>query len=150
MATLTISLKKITAEVKFAERKSALLQNNNVKQILPFVQSYKVTPPLHHPKNNNFISKRHLIHPLQREIYKKARLSPRFSSAAKIFGHLAHSIELVRMCLACQHLDLNSAAGISDNLHFDLEVIFANNGEGIYLSVQQTFVPKNVCVGGYW
>ena len=38
-ATLTISLKKITSEVKFAERKSALLQNNKVwKQILPFVQ----------------------------------------------------------------------------------------------------------------
>ena len=30
MATLTISLKKITSEVKFAEQKSALLQNNNV------------------------------------------------------------------------------------------------------------------------
>ena len=38
-ATLTISLKKITSEDKFAERKSALLQNNKVwKQILPFVQ----------------------------------------------------------------------------------------------------------------
>ena len=30
VATPTISLKKITSEVKFAERKSALLQNNNV------------------------------------------------------------------------------------------------------------------------
>ena len=30
VATTTISLKKITSEVKFAERKSALLQNNNV------------------------------------------------------------------------------------------------------------------------
>ena len=40
------------------------------KKILPFVQSYKVTPPLHHPKNN-FMSKWHLIQPLQREIYKK-------------------------------------------------------------------------------
>ena len=29
-ATLTISLKSITSEVKFAERKSPLLQNNNV------------------------------------------------------------------------------------------------------------------------
>ena len=66
VATPTISLKKITLEVKFAERKSALPQNNNVwKKILPFVQSYKVTPPLHHPKNN-FMSKRHLIQPLQR------------------------------------------------------------------------------------
>ena len=76
VATLTISLKKITSEVKFAERKSALLQNNNVwKKILPFVQSYKVTPPLHHPKNN-FMSKWHLIQPLQREIYKNPTFIP--------------------------------------------------------------------------
>ena len=74
VVTLIISLEKITSEVKFAERKSALLQNNNVwKKILPFVQSYKVTPPLHHPKNN-FMSKWHLIQPLQREIYKKPTL----------------------------------------------------------------------------
>ena len=32
VATTTISLKKITSEVKFAERKSALLQNNNVRK----------------------------------------------------------------------------------------------------------------------
>ena len=39
MATLTISLKKITSEVKFAEQKSALLKNNKVcKNILPFFQ----------------------------------------------------------------------------------------------------------------
>ena len=64
MATLRISLKKITSEVKFAERKSALLQNKKrvKKKILPFVQSYKVTPLLHHPKNN-FMSKWHLIQP---------------------------------------------------------------------------------------
>ena len=69
-----MSLKKITSDVKFAERKSALLQNNNVwKEILPFVQSYKVTPPLHHPKNN-FMSKWHLIQPLRRKIYKKPML----------------------------------------------------------------------------
>ena len=36
-ATLTISLKKITSEVQFAERKSGLLQNNVWKKILPFV-----------------------------------------------------------------------------------------------------------------
>ena len=40
MVTLTISLKKITSEVKFAERKSAL-QNKTIKcekKNLPFVQ----------------------------------------------------------------------------------------------------------------
>ena len=30
--------------------------------------------------------------------------------------HISHSIELVRMCLAHQHFDLNSADWISDNL----------------------------------
>ena len=44
-------------------------------------------------------------------------LSPRFSSGAKIFGHVSHSTELVRMCLACQHFDFNSADWIFDNLH---------------------------------
>ena len=63
-----MSLKKITSDVKFAERKSALLQNNNVwKKILPFVHSYKVAPPLHHPKND-FMCKWHLIQSLEREI----------------------------------------------------------------------------------
>ena len=32
------------------------------EKILPFVQSYKVTPPLHHPMKN-FMSKWHLINP---------------------------------------------------------------------------------------
>ena len=43
---------KITSEVKFAERKSALLQKNNVwkkKKILPFVQSYS-NPAVASPK----------------------------------------------------------------------------------------------------
>ena len=35
----------------------------------------------------------------------------------KTFGHVSHSTELVRMCLACQHFDFNSADWISDNLH---------------------------------
>ena len=74
MATLRSWLKKLTSEVKFAERKSPLLQNNNVwKKILPFVQSYKVTPPLH-PSKNNFMSKWHLIQPLRRETHKKPTL----------------------------------------------------------------------------
>ena len=72
-ATLTISLKKITSEVEFAERKSDLLQNNKVWKKLCLLFSYKVTLSLHHPKNN-FMSKWHLIQPLQREIYKKPKV----------------------------------------------------------------------------
>ena len=43
------------------------------KKILPFVQSYKITPPLHHLKNN-FTNKWHQIQPPQREIYKNPTL----------------------------------------------------------------------------
>ena len=46
------------------------------------------------------------------------------------------------MCLACQHFDFNSADWISDNLYTDHQLIFANNGKGIYLSLQQTFVGQ--------
>ena len=74
VATLTISLKKITSEVKFAEGKSALLQNNNVwKKNSAFCSVLQGNLPLHHPKNN-FMRKWHLIQPLQREIYKKPTL----------------------------------------------------------------------------
>ena len=147
-------LKNITSEVKFTERKSALLQNNKVwKKILPFVQSYKVTPLLHHPKNN-FMSKRHLIQPLQREIYRNPTL--RFSSRAKIFGHVSHSTELERMCLACQHFDFISAGWISNNLHaitswylwtMGKEFIFRFSRRSWGRNMWRT--SKNVCVGGY-
>ena len=39
----------MTSEVKFAERQSALLRNNT-REILPFIQSYKVTPAVASPK----------------------------------------------------------------------------------------------------
>ena len=39
------------------------------------------------------------------------------------------------MCLACQHFDFNSA-------DCDHQLIFANNGKGIHLSVQETSVGQ--------
>ena len=48
-AALTISLKKVTSEVKFAERKSVLLQNKIGLKKLCLLFSYKVTLPLHLP-----------------------------------------------------------------------------------------------------
>ena len=117
MATLRISLKKITSEVKFAERKSALLQNNNVwKKILPFVQSYKVTPPLHHPKNN-FMSKWHLIQPLQREIYKKPTLISYILVRSKNLLVTYHTLQSLYVCVWLVNTDVNNADWISDNLH---------------------------------
>ena len=40
-----------------------------------------------------------------------------FRPEQNIFDHVSHSTELVRVCLACQHFDFNSAYWISDNLH---------------------------------
>ena len=102
----------LRAVVKFAERKSPLLQNNNGLKILHFVQSYKVTPPLHHPK-----SKWHLIQPSQREIYKKPTLISYILVRSKNLWSRITLYRLVRMCLACQHFDFNIADWISDNLH---------------------------------
>ena len=48
---------------------------------------------------------------------KTQRLSLRFSSGAKIFGHVSHATELVQVCLACQHFDFNSGDWIFNNLH---------------------------------
>ena len=62
---------KITSEVKFTERKSALQKNNEVrKKILPFVTTYH--PALQNLKNI-LMSKWHLIQdqPLVREIYNE-------------------------------------------------------------------------------
>jgi len=51
VATLTISLKKITSEVKFAERKSYLLQNNNVwKKSCIFCSALQGNPAVASPK----------------------------------------------------------------------------------------------------
>ena len=137
VATLTMSSK--TLEVKFTERKSALLQNNNVwKKILPFVQSYKVNPPLHHPKNN-FMSKRHLIKPLPREIYKMPTLISYILVRSK---NLWSRITLYKayVCVWLVNTLTSTATIVSPIIWCDLQPIFANNGKGIYLSVQQTFV----------
>ena len=121
---------------------------------------YKVTPPLHHPKNN-FMSKQHLIQPLRREIYNNpwllSWLSPRFSSGAKIFGNVSHATELVCMCLACQHFDFNSADWVSDNLHVISSWYLLTMGNEFVFQFSRCSwgrnvwrTPKNVCVGGWW
>ena len=155
VVTLIISLEKITSEVKFAERKSALLQNNNVwKKILPFVQSYKVTPPLHHPKNN-FMSKWHLIQPLQREIYKKPTLISYILVRSK---NLWSRITLYRACtyvFGLSTLWLQQHRLNLDNLHvisswylrtMGKEFIFRFSRRSWGTNAWRT--PKNVCLVG--
>ena len=76
----------------------------------------------------------------ERNIQKaNALISPIFTSGAKIFGQVSHSTELVRMCLACQHIDYNSADWISDNL------------QGIssrHLRTKLSFSSADVCGAG--
>ena len=108
-------MKKITSEVKFAQRKSALLQNNKVwKIILPFVQ-LQGNPAVESPKEQLY--EQMTSNPVFTERNIEKANVYRFSSGAKIFGHVLHSTELVRMCLACQHFDFSSADWICDNLH---------------------------------
>ena len=96
--------------------KATSLQNSKVqKKILPFVLLQRTTLPLPKPRNN-FMSKWHLIQPLQREIYQTPTLI--VLSEAKLFRQVSCSTEFVRiMCLVCQHFDFNSADWFSDNLH---------------------------------
>ena len=79
-----------------------------------------------------------------------------FWLGAKIFGHVSHSTELVCMCLACQHLDFNSADWISGNLHVISSRYLRTMGkEFIFQFSRRSWGrnawrnPKNVCVGGY-
>ena len=107
------SLKKITLEVKFAEWKSTLLQNNNVwKKKFCLCSVLQANPAV--ASSNEQLYEQMMSNPAFTEKYTKTqRLSPRFLSGAKIFGHVSHSTQLVRVCLACQHFDFNSTESFS-------------------------------------
>ena len=121
MATLRISLKK----VKIAERRLNLLNGSRlllrVKKILPFVQSFcpvflSRNPAVTSPKERLYDQMTSNPAFTERNI-QKANAYLLYSRQEQKFGHVSHSTELVRMCLACQHFDFNSADWISDNLH---------------------------------
>ena len=132
-ATLTILLKKITSQITFAERKSALLQNNKLrKKILPFVQLQCTIPPLPHQKNT-FMSSWHLIRCLQREICKKQ---------THISYILVQGKTLCTSCLACQHFDFNSTDWFSHNLHMSFSWYLRTMGKEFNRLFQQTFVGQ--------
>ena len=85
-----------------------------MKKILPFVQSYKVTPPLHHPKND-FMSKRNLIQPLQREIYNAYLLYSRQEQKSLV---TYHTLQSLYVCVSLVNTLISTRADwISDNLH---------------------------------
>ena len=85
-----------------------------MKKILPFVQSYKVTPPLHHPKND-FMSKWNLIQPLQREIYNAYLLYSRQEQKSLV---TYHTLQSLYVCVSLVNTLISTRADwISDNLH---------------------------------
>ena len=157
VATLRISFKKITSEVKFAERKSALLQNNNVwKKNSAFFSVLQGHTAIASPIERLYEQMTSNSAFTERNIPKSnALISPIFSSGAKFFGHVSQSAELVRLCLACQHFDFNSADWISDNLHEISSRYLRTMGKEFIFQFSRRLwgrnawrTPKNVCGGG--
>ena len=117
MATLRISLKK----VKIAERRLNLL---NGSRLLLRVKKNSAFCPVFLSRNPAVTSPKERLYDqmtsnpafTERNI-QKANAYLLYSRQEQKFGHVSHSTELVRMCLACQHFDFNSADWISDNLH---------------------------------
>ena len=121
-------IEKITSEVKFTERKSALQKNNEVrKKILPFVTTYH--PALQNLKNI-LMSKWHLIQdqPLLREIYKEPPIISykRGKSLrdilirAKLYGHVSHYHKLMSRVWPVNTFHF----AIDPMLEFELQVTF--------------------------
>lgn len=100
-ATLTISLKNMTSEVKFSERKSALLQNNTCEKKSAFCSVLQGNPTVASPKE---------------QLYEQTTSNPAFTerNTQKANAYLLDSrpeqksftyhtsTELVCKCLACQ------------------------------------------------
>ena len=114
--TLTISLKKLPWRLNLLNGSHLYYKTINCEKILPFVQ-LQGNPAVASSKEQ--LNEKMTSNPAftEKKYIKGQCLSPRFSSGAKIFGHVSHSTELVRMCLACQRFDFNNADWISDNLH---------------------------------
>ena len=110
----------------------------SVKKKFYLLFSYKVAPPLHHPKNN-FMSKSSL----HREKYtKRQRLSPRFSSGAKIFGHVYHTLPSLYVCVWLVNTFTPTAPIGSPIICVWSPADICVYGKDIYLSVQQTLVRQ--------
>ena len=147
----------MTSEVKFAERKSGLLQNDNVwKKNSAFYSVLQGNPAVASPKEQLYEQMTSNPAFTERNI-QKANAYLLDSSGAKTFGHVTHSTELVSKCLACQHFDINSADWISDDLQvisswhlwtMEKEFIFRLSRHSWGRNAWWT--PKNFCVGGYF
>ena len=157
---LTLWLQK-RSDLKKGEDLTVLEQttqstHKHLYSCLPSESRWKKLPQGLNLLNRSRLYYKTITSSLYREKYTKSqRVSPMFSSGAEIFGHVSHSTELVRMCLACQHFDFNSADWISDNLHVISSWYLQTMGkEFIFQFSRRSWgrnawrTSKNVCVGG--
>ena len=108
MATLRISLKKNTSEVKLLNGRRLYYKTTTCEKKFCFCSVLQGNPAVASPSEQLY--EQMTCNPAFTEKYTKTQgLSLRFSSGAKIFGHVSHSTELLHMSLACQHFDFNSA-----------------------------------------
>ena len=134
VATLTISLKKITTEVKFAERMSALLQNNEKKNSA-FCSVLQGNPAVVSPKGQLYVQTTSNPAFTERSIQQRIAylLDCRLEQKSLVTYHTLQSLS-VRMCLACQRT-------------MGKEFVFRFSRRSWGRNAWRT--PKNVCVGGY-
>ena len=84
-----------------------------MKKILPFFSVLQGNCPVASPKEQLYEQTTSNPAFTERNIQQTIAHLPDSRPEQKIFGHVSHSTEFVRMCLACQLFDLNSADWIS-------------------------------------
>ena len=106
----------MSSEVKFAEWKSALLQNNTCEKNSAFCSVLQGNPTVASSKEQLYEQTTSNLAFTERNIQKANAYLLDSRPEQKSFTYHT-STELVCKCLACQQFDINSADWISDNLH---------------------------------
>ena len=160
MATLRISLKKVRPRLNLLNGSRLYCKTITCekKKILPFDQFYKVTPPLHHPKNK-FMSKLMPSNPAftERNI-QKANAYLLYSRQEQKSLVTYHTLQSLYVCVWLVHT-LTSTAPIESPIIcmwspadiceqcMGKKFIFQFSRRSWGRNTWRT--PKNVCVGGY-
>ena len=144
----------MSSEVKFAEWKSALLQNNTCEKNSAFCSVLQGNPTVASSKEQLYEQTTSNLAFTERNIQKANAYLLDSRPEQKSFTYHT-STELVCKCLACQQFDINSADWISDNLHVISSWYLRTMGkEFIFRFSRRSWgrnawrTPKNVCVGG--
>ena len=138
--TLRISLKKITRRLNLLSRSQLYYKTIMCEKTLPFVQSYNSNPTIASPK---------------KQLYEEMTSNPAFTekNIQKANAYLLYSLQEQKSLVTYHALQslyvyvwlvntLTPTELIGSPIICMWSPIFANNGKGIYLSVQQTFVGQ--------